>query len=81
MVDTNRRQIEKDLQALEPVERVRMFALLLNYLVPKQQAVSVEAAMQAEYAEMVKLLESAPAHVIDKIAARIKELEAYHNEQ
>ena len=81
LVDTNRRQIEKDLQALEPVERVRMFALLLNYLVPKQQAVSVEAAMQAEYAEMVKLLESAPAHVIDKIAARIKELEAYHNEQ
>ena len=81
LVDDNRGQIEKDLQAMEPADRVKLFAILLNYIVPKQQAVSVEAAMQAEYAEMVKLLESAPAHVIDKIAARIKELEAYHNEQ
>ena len=79
LVDANRKQIEKDLQVLEPAERVKLFALLLNYLVPKQQAVSVEATMQAEYAELSKLLENAPEDVIDRIADRIREIEAFNN--
>lgn len=81
LVDSNRKQIEKDLKAMEPAERVKLFALLLNYIVPKQQAVSVEATMQAEYQEMEKLLQNAPDAVIDKIAERIKEIERYNNER
>ena len=52
-----------------------------NFIVPKQQAVSVEASLQAEYNEMAKLLQSAPDEVIDKIAERIREIEKYNNER
>jgi len=81
LVDNNRKQIEKDLKAMEPAERVKLIAQLLNFIVPKQQAVSVEASIQAEYAEMSKLLQNAPDEVIDKIAERIKEIERYNNGQ
>ena len=81
LVDANRKQIEKDLKTMDPVERVKLFGQLLNYIVPKQQAVSVEASIQAEYNEMAKLLQSAPDAVIDKIAERIKEIERYNNER
>lgn len=79
LVDANRMQIEKDLKTMEPAERVKVFAQLLNYIVPKQQAVSMEASIQAEYDEMTKLLQSAPDTVIDKIAERIKEIGRYKN--
>ena len=79
LVDANRKQREKDLKGMEPGERVKLFALLLNYIVPKQQAVSVEASIQAEYNEMAKLLQTAPDEVIDRIADRIREIEKYNN--
>ena len=79
LLDTNRKQIEKDLKSMEPEERVKIFAQLLNFIVPKQQSVSVEATMQAEYAELTRLLEKAPDAVIDRIANRIMEIEAYNN--
>jgi len=81
LVDANRKQIEKDLKAMDPADRVKLFALLLNYIVPKQQAVSVEASIQAEYNEMAKLLQTAPDAVIDRIAEKIKEIERYNNER
>ena len=81
LVDKNRKQIEKDLKGMDPAERVKVFAQLLNFIVPKQQAVSVEATMQAEYQEMEKLLQNAPDAVIDKIVERIKEIEKYNNGQ
>lgn len=80
LVDSNRTQIEKDLKGMEPAERVKAIAQLLNFIVPKQQAVSIEATMQAEYQEMEKLLQNAPDAVIDKIAARIKEIEKYNGQ-
>ena len=81
LVDANRKQIEKDLKGMDPAERVKIFAQLLNFIVPKQQAVSVEASLQAEYNEMAKLLQSAPDEAIDKIAERIREIEKYNNER
>ena len=81
LVDANRKQIEKDLKGMEPGERVKLFALLLNYIVPKQQAVSVEASIQAEYNELTKILQTAPDEVIDRIADRIREIERYNNER
>ena len=79
LLDDNRAQIENDLRNIEPAERIRVFALLLNYLIPKRQTVSIEAEMEAEYNELTKLLESAPESVIDRIAERIKEIEDYKN--
>lgn len=81
LVDKNRKQIEKDLKGMDPAERVKVFAQLLNFIVPKQQAVSVEASIQAEYNEISKLLQTAPDEVIDRIADRIREIERYNNER
>lgn len=40
LIDSNRDQVEKDLKALKPIERVQMIERLMQYVVPKQQAVS-----------------------------------------
>lgn len=40
VIDKNRRQMERDIKALEPKDRLQMLEKLLGYVVPKQQAVS-----------------------------------------
>ncbi len=40
VIDKNRDQMEKDLMALEPKERLQILERLMQYVVPKQQAVS-----------------------------------------
>jgi len=42
VIDKNRRQIERDLKALEPKDRLQMLEKLMQYVIPKQQAVSAE---------------------------------------
>lgn len=48
LIDKNRAQIEKDLKKLEPKERLQMLEKLMQYVVPKQQAVSAKI----DFAEM-----------------------------
>ena len=50
LIDNNREQIEDDLKALEPKDRVQMFERLMQYVVPKQQAVNAEVS--ARHANM-----------------------------
>ena len=38
----NRKQIEQDLQALEPKDRIAMLERLMQYVLPKQQAIKAE---------------------------------------
>lgn len=40
VINKNRRQIERDIKALEPKDRVMILEKLMQYVVPKQQAVS-----------------------------------------
>lgn len=40
LIDKNRKQIEKDIKQLEPKERLQILEKLMQYVVPKQQAVS-----------------------------------------
>jgi len=42
LLDSNRRQFEKDLKQLEPHQRVAIFEKLLAYVVPKQQSVEAQ---------------------------------------
>lgn len=42
VIDKNRRQMERDLKALEPKDRLQMLEKLMQYVIPKQQAVSAE---------------------------------------
>lgn len=40
LIDGNRAQIKKDLKVLEPKDRLHILEKLMQYVVPKQQAVS-----------------------------------------
>mgnify|MGYP000957401345 CR=1 FL=1 len=40
VIDKNRRQMERDIKALELKERLQMLEKLMSYVVPKQQAMS-----------------------------------------
>lgn len=42
LIDKNRNQIEKDLQELEPKERLQMIEKLMQYVIPKQAAQQVK---------------------------------------
>ena len=42
VIDKNRRQMERDLKALKPKERLQMLEKLMQYVIPKQQAVKAE---------------------------------------
>ena len=42
LIDRNREQIEADLKKLSPKERLQMLEKLMQYVVPKQQAVSAK---------------------------------------
>ena len=39
LLDSNRKQIVKDIKSLEPQQRIAAFEKLLSYALPKQQAV------------------------------------------
>jgi len=42
LIDDNRMQIEKDLKKLEPKDRLLILERLMQYTVPKQQAVTAQ---------------------------------------
>lgn len=42
VIDKNRRQMERDLKALKPKERLQMLEKLMQYVIPRQQAVKAE---------------------------------------
>lgn len=42
LINNNREQIQADLTALEPKDRLIMLEKLMSYVVPKQQAVSAQ---------------------------------------
>ena len=71
----NRGQLEKDFAALEPDERIFAFSRLIGYIIPKQQAVTVEAQVEAEYKQIQKLLTDAPDDAAALIAQKILELQ------
>lgn len=42
LLNANRRQIERDMKALEPHQRVALYEKLLSYSLPKMQSVTAE---------------------------------------
>lgn len=74
LIDGNRKKFETDLKDLDPKDRLMILEKLMQYVVPKQQSISVEAQIQAEYSELEKLLDKAPDHVVDILLQRIEKL-------
>lgn len=80
LLETNQIQFEADLLEVEPKDRLQIMTALLKYSIPTLSSISVEAQIQAEYAELEKLLQTAPAEAIDKIIERIITLKNQNNE-
>ena len=80
VIDGNRSKFEKDLKELEPKDRLTIMERLLQYIVPKQQAISMEAQVELEYKELEKLLDKAPDKVVDALLERMNTLKTYEDE-
>lgn len=75
VLNGSRNQFERDLKELLPEERVRVLSGLFNYVIPKQQSLSVEEQISTETEALSRWLESAPQEAIDGIARRVVELQ------
>ena len=71
IMDNNIDRLQKDLDTLEPSERVRAITNLIGYVIPKKQALNVQQSLDYEYRKMEELINSAPDEVVDKIVERI----------
>ena len=80
LINDNKEQFTSDLQEVDPEKRLAILERLFQYVLPKQQSISIEAQLQAEYRELRVLLENAPEDAIDKITERIINLNNQSNE-
>lgn len=80
VLNENRNQFEKDLKNLLPEERIRVLSGLFNYIIPKQQSLSVEQQIQNETESLSRWFETAPQEAIDGIARRVLELQKLNSQ-
>lgn len=80
VLNDNRNQFEKDLKDLLPEERIKVLSGLFNYIIPKQQSLSVEEQIQNETESLSRWLEQAPEEAIDGIARRVLELQKLNSQ-
>ena len=74
ILDKNTKQLEKDLESLQPVERVKAITGLIGYVIPKKQALNVQQSLDYEYHKLEELLKIAPDEAIEQIMERIQSL-------
>jgi len=82
LIDSNREQMEKDLKQLKPYQRLTVLERFIGYILPRQQAISQESLLEAEYRQIERLIDTLPDEAIDRITAKIVELQkTKQNEQ
>lgn len=74
ILDKNTKQLQKDLESLQPVERVKAITGLVGYVIPKKQALNVQQSLDYEYHKLEELLKTAPDEAIEQIMERIQSL-------
>jgi len=80
VLNENRNQFESDLKSLLPEERVKLLSGLFNYVIPKQQALSIEEQIQNETESLTRFLREAPEEAIEAISRRVIELQKINQE-
>jgi hypothetical protein len=70
IIEDNKPQFEANIKSLEPERHVQIIEKLLAFVVSKPQNLDV----QIEYRELERLLERTPTEYIEKITARLIEL-------
>lgn len=68
--------LQDDLAQMQPQERARLITNLAGYIIPRQQALSVEDQTRIEADALTTWLETAPDEAIDAIAAKVLEMQA-----
>ena len=81
LINKNLSVLERDLTSLEGKDRLQIMEKLLQYIVPKQQSISVEAQIQAEYAAIESLIEKLPDEAIEAITQRLIKLNQLNAKQ
>lgn len=71
VLDTNKNQFILDLKGVDAEKRLVILEKLMQYVVPKQQSVSIEAQINAEFAALEQLLDKAPQSAVEAISERI----------
>lgn len=71
----------EDLRYMEPAERVRAMTQLAGYIIPKQQALSIDEQTAVEEEALLNFLETAPEDAINAIAAKVLEMQAKNSGQ
>ena len=81
LLDDNREVFEADLKKLDSAQRLSIMEKLMQYCIPKQTQVDVKAQVAAEYAELERLLQSAPDAAVQAIADRVAEIQKLSNNE
>ena len=66
---------ETDLKQLEPAQRLSIMEKLMQYCIPKQQAIDIAAQVSEEYRALEALLKNAPDEAVQRIADKVVELQ------
>lgn len=69
-----------DLEDMLPQERAKLLTGLAAYIIPKQQALSIEDQTRIEADALTAWLETAPDDAINAIAAKVLELQAKNSD-
>ena len=80
ILDANREEFVLRLAKLEDRDYIKTITGLLVYVVPKMSPYSIEDEKKKEQAMLQSLLSTSPESVIEKIAARLLELQTDKNE-
>lgn len=81
LLSDNAKTIQRDFKELTPAERIRAVGQLAGFVIPKQQAISIEEQAAIEEQALFDFLEHAPDEAIDAISERILAIQAKHKEQ
>lgn len=73
---TKRFTLIKDLESMQPSERAKLMAGLASYIIPKQQALSIEDQTRVEFNSLMEFLETAPESAINAIAQKVLEMQS-----
>lgn len=74
ILDDGRDKFVESINELEPSEYIRVFTGLLNYVIPKQQAVTPEQQAEVQIRTLESLLDRCPDKFVDEVAAKIIQL-------
>lgn len=76
IIDANIDGLEDDLKNMSGTERVKAITALMQYVLPKQQSVSLENQIEMEFKALQVLLSGASEEAITAVAAKMIELKA-----